>query len=85
MEVIACGRPVIVSDIDGLPEAGKNCSLVVEQADVDSLAAAMQRFCEDSPPLMKTFRFNERRKDMLSWDSVAQRWFDVLRGKDYAT
>jgi phosphatidyl-myo-inositol dimannoside synthase len=85
MEVIACGRPVIVSDIDGLPEAGSGCTLVVEQADADSLADAMHRFCEDRTSLMKTFRFTERRERMLSWNSVAKSWLDVLREEGHAS
>ena len=84
MEVIACGRPVIVSDIDGLPEAGESCALVVEQGDVDSLAAVMQTFCENRTAMMKTFRFDERRDNMLSWGRVAQKWLDVLRGEIHA-
>lgn len=81
MEVIACGRPVIVTDINGLPEAGEGCALVVEQADVDSLAAAMQLFYENGTAMIENFRFNERRESMLSWDVIAQRWFEVLRGE----
>jgi glycosyltransferase involved in cell wall biosynthesis len=80
MEVIACGRPVIVSDINGLPEAGKDCGLVVNQADVDGLAAAMASFCTNRDQLMKTFRLGYRRNRMLSWDKVAERWLGVLQG-----
>jgi glycosyltransferase involved in cell wall biosynthesis len=84
LEVIACGRPVIVSDIDGLPEAGEGCALVVEQGDVNSLSAAMQTFCENRTAMMKTFRFDERRDSMLTWDRVAQKWLNVLRGEVHA-
>ena len=84
MEVIACGRPVIVSDINGLPEAGQDCGLVVNQADADDLAAAMASFCTDKTMMMKKFRLDYRRNRMLSWDKVAEIWLSVLRGETNA-
>jgi glycosyltransferase involved in cell wall biosynthesis len=57
IEAHACGRPVIASDLDGIPEAFAvgGCGQLVPPGDVAALAAAMQRQAAQ-PPLDATAR-----------------------------
>ena len=82
MEVISCGIPVIVSDIDGLPDAVGNAGIVVKQADVNSLADAMMRIYLKKDSL-EQFAANclRRCENMHSWDAVAKQWLNVLEKK----
>ncbi|NFV12586.1 glycosyltransferase family 4 protein [Clostridium sp. FAM 1755] len=49
VEAQACGTPVIVSNVGGLPEATSpnNSSLLVNKKNVDELAAAIEKLIED--------------------------------------
>jgi glycosyltransferase involved in cell wall biosynthesis len=75
MEVIACGTPPIVSDIDGLPEAVGDCGMVVPQADAKQLAKAIVKFHKDSR-IGEQFRSHclERYNSMDSWEDTAKKW-----------
>jgi glycosyltransferase involved in cell wall biosynthesis len=79
MEAIACGTPVIVSDIDGLPETAGSAGLVVSPGNAVALAATMQRLAMDNT-LQQTLRKAclEQRKGYQSWPVIARLWADVL-------
>jgi len=79
MEVVACGTPVIVSDIDGLPEAAGAAGIAVSPGDSVALAEAMQGFASDGR-LQKTLRQAclVRRQQYLGWPRVSNRWAAAL-------
>jgi len=79
MEAIACGIPVIVSDIDGLPETAGSAGLVVSPGNAVALAATMQRLAMDNT-LQQSLRKAclEQRKGYQSWPVIARLWADVL-------
>jgi glycosyltransferase involved in cell wall biosynthesis len=47
LEALACGTPVITSNVASLPEVGGRAALLVPPADRTRLAAAMQRVLDD--------------------------------------
>ncbi len=47
LEAQACGTPVVCSDVSSLPEAGGGAALLVAPGDVDALARALVRACQD--------------------------------------
>lgn len=47
-EALACGVPVVTSNVSSLPEAGAELALTVDPFDVDALAAAMARAISDA-------------------------------------
>jgi len=46
-EALACGRPVVTSNVSSLPEAGGAAALLVPPQDVDALAEALRRALAD--------------------------------------
>jgi glycosyltransferase involved in cell wall biosynthesis len=79
MEVVACGTPVIVSDIDGLPEAAGSAGITVPAGDPIALAEAMKSFAADGRRqqiLREACRV--RRQQYLGWPEVSSRWAAVL-------
>lgn len=82
-EAMACGTPVITSNVSSLPEVGGDAALYVDPHDVDGLAAALGRVLGDAAlrdalsarGLVQAARF--------TWDEVARQtvavYHDVLR------
>lgn len=75
MEVIACGTPVIVTDIDGLPEAAGPAGLVVPPGDAAALAGAMKKLSDD-PARLRSLRegCGIQRGRYTGWGDVARQW-----------
>lgn len=81
MECIACGTPVIGTDIDGLPDAIGKAGMVVRSGSVAALAAAMRLVHEDRDALAHMrAACAESRGNMLSWRQVAAEWMKALQG-----
>lgn len=81
MEMIACGTPVIGSDIDGLPSTIGPAGTVVKQGSSAALAEAIMNFAQ-SAQLRAAWRAGcrQQREAMLDWGAVTERWEVVLHG-----
>ncbi len=79
IECIACGTPVIATDIDGLPEAVGTAGVIIRSGSVAALAAAMRDLAAD-PARRSALRERciEARKHMLCWPDVGREWLRVL-------
>ncbi|HUR67795.1 MAG TPA: glycosyltransferase family 4 protein [Candidatus Thermoplasmatota archaeon] len=80
-EANACGRPVVGSDVGGIPSFvrdGEN-GLLVPPGDVDALATAIRRLLRDGS---LSRRLGERGRDVVlchhRWDTLARRTESVL-------
>lgn len=79
IECIACGTPVISTDIDGLPDAVGAAGVIVRSGSTASLTAAMQDLATNPARLAwLRGRCLEARKDMLDWAGVGMEWKRVL-------
>lgn len=80
MECIACGTPVIGTDIDGLPDTIGTAGLVVRSGSVAALSRAMTMIHTDREALARMrAACVESRSNMLSWREVASEWMRVLQ------
>lgn len=79
LESIACGTPVITTDIDGLPEAVGEAGIIVRSASIRLMAGAM-RHIATNPEKLSTLRKNcvVASAGMQNWDDVGQQWQQVL-------
>jgi glycosyltransferase involved in cell wall biosynthesis len=79
MEVVACGTPVIVSDIDGLPEAADGSGIAVPPGDPAALAEAMQNFAANGhrQQILRQACL-VRRQRYSGWPQVSHHWAAVL-------
>ncbi len=79
MESIACGTPVIVSNIDGLPGAAGSAGYVVPHADVQALVRAVKKIHLEKSECQKLENAcTSVRESMISWETVSQKWHKVL-------
>jgi glycosyltransferase involved in cell wall biosynthesis len=79
MESIACGTPVVVSDVDGLSSAAGDAGIVVPHAEPHSLSAVIQKLHQHKDLLtnLKAACARQSQK-MLSWDAVSDLWLKVM-------
>ncbi len=76
LEAMACGAPVVSSNVASLPEVVGDAAVQVEPLDVDGLAAAMTRVIEDAGLREDLRRRGALRIKAFSWEQSAR---DLLR------
>ena len=79
IECIACGTPVIATDIDGLPDAVGSAGLIVRSGSAAALTEAM-RGLVGNPARIELLRRHcaEARTEMRDWRGVGREWLQVL-------
>lgn len=73
LEAMACGRPVVASDIRGYREAAAGAALLVPPGDPAALAAAVVRVADDPAARSRMVELGRRRAAALDWHRVAIR------------
>ena len=73
VEYLACGRPVVVSDVPGAREIvdAYGCGLVVPPGDSSALASALAQAIDDPTLGIGALRASEFVRKELSWDHTA--------------
>jgi glycosyltransferase involved in cell wall biosynthesis len=81
LEAMASGRPVVASNVDGIPDAvlDGETGLLVPPEDADALAAAIERLVGD-PALADRLGAAglQRARTAFSWPSIAERYLAVF-------
>ncbi|MCC2672395.1 MAG: mshA 6 [Armatimonadetes bacterium] len=79
LEAMACGAPVITSNVSSLPEVAGDAGLLVDPSDLGEIAGAMRRLLTD-PDLRGTLAgAGLRRASEFSWRQSAERLTDCFR------
>jgi glycosyltransferase involved in cell wall biosynthesis len=72
LEAMACGTPVVASNVTSIPEVVGDAGLLCDPNDVDGLAHAVRRML-DEPELVETLRERGyRRAAMFTWEQTAE-------------
>lgn len=78
LEAMACGAPVICSNVASLPEVAGDAAVQVDPTDRDAIAAAIRDLAGD-PALRQQLRTRGlRRAQQFTWDTAAARTWRVL-------
>jgi glycosyltransferase involved in cell wall biosynthesis len=83
IEAMACGTPVVCSDIGGVADFAfhEKTALVVPPRDADALASAIARMIE-APSLRATLARNALREvERFDWDAAVERFLALLYAK----
>ncbi len=72
LEAMACGTPVIVSNVSSLPEIVSDAGLTVDPSDVEALTVAMWRVLDDSELRSTLVQKGLKRAALFSWDKAAR-------------
>jgi glycosyltransferase involved in cell wall biosynthesis len=77
LEAMACGTPVVTSNVSALPEVVGDAALVVDPLDVDGLAAAIRRLWEDEALRDELRARGLARARQFTWDVTARLTLDA--------
>lgn len=77
LEAMACGTPVIVSNVSSLPEVVRDAALLVDPYDVEGMAQGMLRVLSENGLLEVMRRKGLERAKSFSWEETAQSMLKV--------
>lgn len=79
LEAMACGTPVITSNISSLPEVAGDAALLIDPYDVQALADALERVLGDSRLRDQLVEQGHRQVQKFSWKRTAQELRNIYR------
>ena len=79
MEAMACGCPVITSNVSACPEIAGEAAVTVDPRDEDELLEAMRIFCQNPRVRAERAAAGLQRSQGFSWSKSAQCHANILR------
>ena len=73
LEAMACGTPVVTSNISALPETAGDAALLVDPLDDEALGESIQRIIEDPTLAEDLSRRGQKRAAGFTWAEAARR------------
>lgn len=78
-EAMACGCPVITSNVSSMPEVAGDAALLVEPRDVDAIRGAMQTVIAEPEQRSRMISAGLRQAGQFSWRRCAEETLAVIR------
>jgi glycosyltransferase involved in cell wall biosynthesis len=72
LEAMACGTPVVTSNVSSLPEVAGDAALTITPTDLDALTTALERLLTDRALRQSLVQRGYRRAQQFSWEASAQ-------------
>ncbi len=79
LEAMACGLPVVVSDVASLPEVVGDAGLLIDPHNVDELTVSMWRLLNNSDLWKEMREKGLRQASRFSWERAARETLDIYR------
>jgi glycosyltransferase involved in cell wall biosynthesis len=79
LEAMACGTPVITSNLSSLPEVAGGAALLINPYNVAEIAAAMQAIAKDSELRSRLSLLSLQRASQFSWAKTGQATLEILQ------
>jgi glycosyltransferase involved in cell wall biosynthesis len=78
LEAMACGVPVITSNVSSLPEVAGNAALLVDPLDVGGLTDTMTRALEDTDLRQEMIEHGLVQVTRFTWERAARQLLDTF-------
>lgn len=78
LEAMACGTPVLTSDVSSLPEVAGEAAVLIDPLDETSIAEGIDRLSEDHTLRERLRAAGLERVKRFTWDDTARRTVEVL-------
>ncbi len=79
LEAMACGTPVVTSDVSSLPEVAGDAAVLVSPDDVSGLSYAMERIFTDAALAQSLREKGRRQAARFSWEKTAAETVTIYR------
>ncbi|MBN1660893.1 MAG: glycosyltransferase family 4 protein [Anaerolineae bacterium] len=79
LEAMACGLPVIVSEVASLPEVVGDAGLLIDPHDIDELTVAMWRVLNEEDQRHEMREKGLRQAAKFSWERAAKETLEIYR------
>lgn len=79
VEAMACGIPVLTSNICALPEIVGDAGIIVQPLQTDEIADGIRRLVDDPSMILDLRRRGLVRASQFTWEKTGARAFEVLR------
>jgi glycosyltransferase involved in cell wall biosynthesis len=79
LEAMACGTPVVVSNVSSLPEVVGDAGLLVDPEDVSELTVAIWRILTDEALRADLIVKGRKRAQRFSWEKTAQQTLELYQ------
>jgi glycosyltransferase involved in cell wall biosynthesis len=79
MEAMACGTPVVTSNVSSLPEVTGDAAVLVDPSDAGAVAEGILRILDDPALRDRLVAAGEERAASFTWEETAARTASVLR------
>jgi len=79
LEAMACGTPVITSNISSLPEVARDAAILVNPDHTAEITAAMQMFATDAQMRSRQSSQGIIRAQQFSWEKTGKATMEVLK------
>ena len=77
LEAMACGVPVVASNVSAMPEVAGDAAMLVDPRDVDGLASAIAQVLRDGALRARLRVAGIARARQFSWETTARRTLDA--------
>jgi glycosyltransferase involved in cell wall biosynthesis len=84
LEAMACGTPVICSSTSSLPEVAGNAAVLIDPANVEALAEALQSVLDDDERRRLLRARGLAQADRFSWRETARRTAEAYRSLSHS-
>lgn len=79
LEAMACGIPVVTSNLSSLPEVAGDAALLIDPYDVNAIADALQQLIEDQPLRDRLIQKGLSRVKEFTWQKSARQLLDIYQ------
>lgn len=79
LEAMACGLPIIATDVGGSIELVKENGFIVEKGSVESLRAVIEKYTNDRKLIQTHGENSRKRAESMSWQKVADNYLQLYR------
>jgi alpha-1,3-rhamnosyl/mannosyltransferase len=83
LEAMACGAPVVCSNVSSLPEVAGDAALLVDPLDMDALAAAIVRVLGDEALRSEMRQRGLQQAGRFTWAQTAQQTLEIYRAQTH--
>ena len=79
LEAMACGTPVITSNVSSLPEVAGDAAILINPYNIEEITAAMQAIINDSETRKQLSEKGLKRANQFSWEKTGLATVEVLK------